>query len=57
MANIDFTKSTLNKSDKVIAEAIANLNNIFKFLFVETSSNDEIFTNKCIVSKIYSYDI
>lgn len=57
LANIDFTKSTLNKSDKVIAEAIANLNNIFKFLFVETSSNDEIFTNKCIVSKIYSYDI
>ncbi|BDU62923.1 hypothetical protein BOFE_04630 [Candidatus Borrelia fainii] len=57
LANIDFANSTLNKSDKVMTESIANLKSMFKFLFVETSSNNEIFTNECIVSKIYSDDI
>lgn len=57
LANIDFAKSTLNKSDKVMVEAIANQESMFKFLFVETSFNDEIFIDECTVSKIYSDDI
>ncbi|UCP01416.1 hypothetical protein K9R62_01985 [Borrelia hermsii] len=57
LANIDFAKSSLKKSDKARIEAITNLKSMFKFLFVETSYNHEILTDEFEVRTIYSDDI
>ncbi len=57
MANIDFAKSSLKRTDKIREEALCKLRNMFGFLFSHNSQNDSTYIPEYGVKSPYANSI